>query len=99
MSSGEQVTSNTPVDEEVQSTPKKTKKKKRNDDDDIEEPMIDQNEKAKKKKSSEIAFDDPYPGSNLSELEGYKGWTIDSSIDDIIKKKEKQKKRKNKISS
>jgi len=43
---------------------------------------------------SEINIEDPYPSSNLIELIGYKGWNIDSSFEDIIKKKDKQKKRK-----
>jgi len=41
-----------------------------------------------------LVIEDPYSGSNLSQLEGYQGWNIDSSFQDIIKKKEKQKKRK-----
>jgi hypothetical protein len=64
---------------------------------------MDENEKSKKKKKAneiiEKNFQDPYPTSNLSELIGYKGWNIDSSFEDIIKKKDKQKKRRNKISS
>ncbi len=51
-------------------------------------------EPTKKKKKENDAIEDPYPGSNLSELNGYDGWKIDSSMEEIIKKKEKQKKRK-----
>jgi hypothetical protein len=57
----------------------------------IDEPMIDQNEKTN--------IENPYPGSNLPDLNGYSGWNIDSSFDETLKKKEKQKKRKNKIFS
>jgi hypothetical protein len=53
----------------------------------------DESEKSTKKKK-EI-----YSGSNLSELVGYKGWNIDSSFEDIIKKKDKQKKRQKKMLS
>ncbi|CAF0950758.1 unnamed protein product [Adineta ricciae] len=76
----------------------------------IEEASPDEQQPEKKKKKKEestkqeeknqanIDLENPYPDSNLLELEGYKGWTIDSSIDKIIKKKEKQKKRKHKSS-
>ena len=75
-----------------------------------EEASPDEQQPEKKKKKKEestkqedndqanVSLENPYPDSNLLELEGYKGWTIDSSIDKIIKKKEKQKKRKHKNS-
>ena len=58
-----------------------------NDDSTADEPK-------KKKKKKQHEEDNPYPGSNIVELDGYAGWQIDSSVDEIVKKKEKQKKRK-----
>lgn len=63
----------------------------------LEKCSIDENEKSKKVKKEEI--EEVYPNCNLSKLNGYKGWNIDLSVEDIIKKKYKQKKRKNKINS
>ncbi|CAF1385023.1 unnamed protein product [Rotaria sordida] len=55
---------------------------------------IDQSEKINKKiKSNILNVENPYIGSNLSEFEGYQGWNIDSTLENIIKKKDKQKKR------
>jgi hypothetical protein len=41
-------------------------------------------------KDFEIKFSiiEIYPGSNLSQLKGYEGWNIDSSLEKILKKKE-----------
>lgn len=35
--------------------------------------------------------ENPYLGSNLCELQGYDGWTIPMSFDQILKKKKKRK--------
>lgn len=78
-SSSPQITSDDPIiNEDDEPTVKKTKKKKRNDNN------TDEDEKSKKKKNE---IEDPYPSSNLSELIGYKGWNVDLSFEDIIKKK------------
>jgi len=45
----------------------------------------------------EESMTNPYSNSNLNQLEGYDGWKINSSFDQILKKKEKTKKRKSSI--
>jgi hypothetical protein len=72
---------------------------------DLDEPSI--TKKSKVDHQSNILFsislkslfcsdipEEIYPGSNLNDLKGYEGWNIDSSFEQIIKKKEKQRKRK-----
>ena len=43
----------------------------------------------KKKKTASV-----FVGSSLEDLEGYSGWKIDSSLEDISRRKEKQRKKK-----
>ncbi|CAF1192920.1 unnamed protein product [Adineta steineri] len=86
----EQVTSDDPVND-TDNSMKKKKKKKRDEETDEPVTQLDESEKVKKQKKD---IENPYNDSNLLEMEGYEGWNIDSSIEDIIKKKEKQKNRK-----
>jgi len=79
-------------------TSKKSKKKKRDTQSSTEESIDDldsiDNAKKKQKKSNQSDLEDIYPGSNLFELTGYEGWKIDSSLEEILKKKRKTKKTK-----
>ncbi|CAF3315834.1 unnamed protein product [Rotaria socialis] len=94
-----QNSSNEEINERVESELEKNLKKKRNYSTVVESIVdYDQSEMLpkKKKKSDQLNNDieDPYKNCNLSELNGYQGWTIDSSLENIIKKKLKQNKRR-----
>ena len=47
-------------------------------------------EKSRQKRKVEEVFE----GSNLSELEGYSGWKIETTLEEICRRKEKQRKKK-----
>ncbi|CAF2075942.1 unnamed protein product [Rotaria magnacalcarata] len=93
----DQNSSNEEINERVESKLEKNLKKRRNYS---TESIVDCDQSEmlpkKKKKSDQLNNDieDPYKNCNLSELNGYQGWIIDSSLENIIKKKLKQNKRR-----